>query len=531
MTLKGPLKSGRINKIILLVAVLKIIWVSTNYTYAFTYNLTQLTNNNYYDTHAQISTTGAVVWAGKDGQDYEIFLYKDTNQEIVQLTNNLLDDAYPKINSSGYVVWHGKDDMDKYEIFLFDGNNVTQLTNNDYDDQSPQINDTGYVVWQGRKDNRDYEIFFFDKEKIIQLTDNDYNDQAPQINCNGYIVWQGMGVDGGVFLYNGATIKQFKCSAYSNLLPKINNIGHLAWQCVAENSKEIFFYNGQNIRQITSNSYNDEYPQINDNGLIVWQGYVEEKNTEIFLYDGQTIQLTNNKYYDQYPQINNEGHVVWQGKTGVTDNYTEIFIYKHYEQFLNKLTVNLSGDYYPKINNLGHVVWQGDVNGTSEIFLAIEPFVDIIVSAFLVKFGKVEIGKNLDKEILLTNTGTLTASINDIFITGEVADQFEAASECNWLALDANCHISINFSPTSSGTKEATLVITSNDPDKPTVSIALIGVGAEEENNFPDDYIDGNSTADEGNINNENHTPDNSSSENNNNPGNDGCFITSIAKN
>lgn len=49
-------------------------FTTTSVSYAVIYDITQLTNNSYYDSFPLINANGYVVWEGHDGSDYEIFL-------------------------------------------------------------------------------------------------------------------------------------------------------------------------------------------------------------------------------------------------------------------------------------------------------------------------------------------------------------------------------------------------------------------------------------------------------------------------
>jgi hypothetical protein len=57
-----------------------------------------------------------VVWAGYDGNDYEIFVYDGSH--TIQLTDNSWQDYRPHVSGSN-VVWYGSDGSDgDWEIFF-----------------------------------------------------------------------------------------------------------------------------------------------------------------------------------------------------------------------------------------------------------------------------------------------------------------------------------------------------------------------------------------------------------------------------
>ena len=281
----------------------------------------QITNNSADDDNPQINDNGYIVWSGREGADYEIFLYDGLN--TTKLTDNALGDHSPQINNSGYVVWQGSDGNDQ-EIFLYDGQKTTQITNNAYQDNSPQINDNGYIVWNGFN-NAESEIFLYDGLKTAEITNNAYEDGNPQINNNGYVVWHGFdGADFEIYLYDGLNTFQITDNAYDDFIPQINDNNHVVWVGYDGTDYEIYRYDGVNTTQITNNDFDDLNPQINNDGYVVWSGRPDGSDSEIFLYDGLTItQLTNNAFDDLDPQINNSGYIVWSGSDG-SDN--EVFL-------------------------------------------------------------------------------------------------------------------------------------------------------------------------------------------------------------
>jgi YVTN family beta-propeller protein len=95
-------------------------------------------------------------------------------------------------------------------------------------------------------------------------------------------------------------------------------------------------------------------------------------------------------------------------------------------------------------------------------------------------FGFAAIGTGSAMEIFTITNNGLAANllINSVVITGTDATQFVKQSDnClgNTLAYLAQCTVGVIFSPTSPGTKSATLSISSNDPTTPILNIALAG--------------------------------------------------------
>lgn len=361
-----------------------------------------------------------------------------TPSNLSRLTDNAYDDGSPQINASGMVVWEGCDSGSStcsggdYEIFLWNGTQVTKITDNDYMDRSPQINDNGWLVWEADPDSDDaYDIFLYVGTDTIRLTDNTYNDLIPQLNNNGWVTWTAcdgpscIGQDGvyQIFLYDGLrtiqlTDNAYDCCSATRHGPRMNNRGEVVWVGHDDPAPEIFLYDGANTVQLTDNDYADYSPEINDNGQIVWEAEgiwlydgvnakeisgtgsgarisgndevvwygLAGNDYEVFLYDGtNTTQLTNNDYDDMFPHVNASGKVVWRGAiTLYEDDWRALYLHKiiSYDvtattELADYLAYGWAGSFpsnAPKTSEDGTVVWGGfgpipDVDW--EIFLAV----------------------------------------------------------------------------------------------------------------------------------------------------------------
>ncbi len=80
----------------------------------------------------------------------------------------------------------------------------------------------------------------------------------------------------------------------------------------------------------------------------------------------------------------------------------------------------------------------------------------------------------------VSNSGSLDLVIGTVSLSGSNPSQFvKTADGCSGQTLSpsANCTVQVRFSPTSAGTKSANISIPSNDPDTPTSTASLSGVG------------------------------------------------------
>jgi hypothetical protein len=92
--------------------------------------------------------------------------------------------------------------------------------------------------------------------------------------------------------------------------------------------------------------------------------------------------------------------------------------------------------------------------------------------------GTVAVGSSGQTGVFsLVNIGNQNLAINSISITGPNASSFSQTHTCaSTLAPNANCSISINFTPASLGTLSATLQVADNAPGSPQ-TLALNGTG------------------------------------------------------
>ncbi len=123
-----------------------------------------------------------------------------------------------------------------------------------------------------------------------------------------------------------------------------------------------------------------------------------------------------------------------------------------------------------------------DNNNTDYLSLA-HPgsFPDITVSPHNLSFGDVHVGETATANVTITNTGTNTLRVTRAAISGPNASSFSIAGDGVPIRPGESQRVAVTFAPTSQGTKRATLSIASNDPDQPTVSVALRGTATPED--------------------------------------------------
>jgi secreted trypsin-like serine protease len=84
-------------------------------------------------------------------------------------------------------------------------------------------------------------------------------------------------------------------------------------------------------------------------------------------------------------------------------------------------------------------------------------------------------GTALSRTITLANTGKAALAINSVSVTG--SDFRISTQPAKSIAAGKTTGFSVSFKPTSAGAKQATLTITSNDPDENPFTVILTGIG------------------------------------------------------
>jgi len=117
------------------------------------------------------------------------------------------------------------------------------------------------------------------------------------------------------------------------------------------------------------------------------------------------------------------------------------------------------------------------------------PEPDIYVNPLELDFGTVQVGSNKDLSFSIGNSGGVTLTVNTLNIQGTDSSQFSLVSPPSTpfdIGAGGSQNITIQFSPTIGGVKNANVRIESNDPDEnPLDQPTLLGTGGTQ----PDVYI------------------------------------------
>jgi len=102
---------------------------------------------------------------------------------------------------------------------------------------------------------------------------------------------------------------------------------------------------------------------------------------------------------------------------------------------------------------------------------------DISVPTFH-NFGTVPICTTVSHTFTVANVGSATLYVTDIWVSG-AGYTISSTSGLGSIAPGGSGTFTVDFHPTSGGTKPGTVTILSNDPDESTVYVTLTGAGAE----------------------------------------------------
>ena len=105
--------------------------------------------------------------------------------------------------------------------------------------------------------------------------------------------------------------------------------------------------------------------------------------------------------------------------------------------------------------------------------VAVEQNIDVDMDEL--DFGQVQGGLTEMQTVTISNTGGQPLGINGVSIAGADASAFMQTNDCTTLAQGESCTVDVTFMPTGEGARSANLVIESDDPDSPSVEVAMSG--------------------------------------------------------
>ena len=118
------------------------------------------------------------------------------------------------------------------------------------------------------------------------------------------------------------------------------------------------------------------------------------------------------------------------------------------------------------------------VSCTATLSIGADPTVPNISAALeSIILGTVKVGGvSSVSSVTISNTGKSNLVLGALTISGANAAEFDQASDCRIILPGGSCLVDVTFAPALPfGNKSAYLVIPSNDPEKPTISLKLSG--------------------------------------------------------
>jgi hypothetical protein len=116
--------------------------------------------------------------------------------------------------------------------------------------------------------------------------------------------------------------------------------------------------------------------------------------------------------------------------------------------------------------------------------LAVPMMANVVSSALQVQpssvdFGILEVGGSSATPVTVSNVGTDTIHVSQVFITAESDPDFSVDSNAAFDLQGGQSHVlTVTLSPTSGGSKSGTLRVMSDDPNSPKVDVPLSGSGS-----------------------------------------------------
>jgi hypothetical protein len=305
-----------------------------------------------------LNDNGDVVWRGYDGNDFEVFLYRNSTREVIRLSDNDFNEYRPHISNIGHVSWETTD-----HIFLYNGSTVSQI-NDDTLTRGvgwQEINDWGDVVWEAYYSGAG-DIFLYENATgtASALTDGSIYVCCAQITDN-YVVWEGLSPDDKVHLYNGLTTVSLG-NDWNNQHPMVSASGYVVWEGYEGPGfdREIYIFNGYAEFNFTNNLTRDRNPQINNNNFMIWEGVDPiEGDPDLFGFNldwavGE-VNLSDGWIGGISPQLNDLDHIASIGWDAIGSS---IYLYDGYTEIqVSTIEPGISA-VNPQINDKDFIVWQ-----------------------------------------------------------------------------------------------------------------------------------------------------------------------------
>ena len=104
-----------------------------------------------------------------------------------------------------------------------------------------------------------------------------------------------------------------------------------------------------------------------------------------------------------------------------------------------------------------------------------DPVPDIDVDPLTVDFGTVDIGQGLQETVTVSNVGGASLDVSNVSLSGSADFSWSSANLPGTVPAGGSRTIIVSYTPSDEVADTGTLTIDSDDPDEPSVSVALLG--------------------------------------------------------
>lgn len=283
-----------------------------NQSYALTFNITRVTNNDRYDEYPPSLSNDKIAWIRGEGAGLQVFTWD--GKSTAQLTADSLFRKDISIHN-GKISYVAEEVLSGNVIanylHYYDGNNYHLIDSTFYVGKyglySPSLHD-GKIAWiKYHQDNNEYGLYYWDGNTIFQISRNQMMKYTPS-TFQGTIAWSQKRSDNSgteILYWDGISTRLVTNDGHA---PSLFN-GKIAFT----RNDEIYLWDGSSIIQITNNSRRNRRPSLYEN-TIAWDMH-NGTNTEIVFYDGSTtIAVTDTLSFDSQNACLNNGKIAFIGK-------------------------------------------------------------------------------------------------------------------------------------------------------------------------------------------------------------------------
>jgi hypothetical protein len=342
-------------------------------SYAASYSITQITDDDINNETEKQNSRGDVVWAtlfNSTDPGWTLYEYSAETKQTNQISDNNVHYNSHQINSTGDVVWAATDGNDQ-EIYLYNDKtgSMAPLTDNDYDDTNPQISDNGDVSWLQQRGTTLSEAVLMRYDATTMTSSPVVVDGATRqgyqtMNAKGDIVWNAVLAENQqVLLYNAATDSTANISNNENAInsnQRIMNNGDIVWESydLLNYQQNIMYYKASDasVTQIVDNVGAHVFGA---KGSVAW---VDKQNGTytISTYDPasdkiKTIATGTASYGPNLTGVNGLGDVSWSVISG-TDWLSSVYS-AQINDIVNLTDTQGFGTFELHLADNGDVVW------------------------------------------------------------------------------------------------------------------------------------------------------------------------------